>query len=44
VDTVEEATGEKVQMPSSLLAAMKAEKNATLIPADFAALKSHLLR
>ncbi len=43
VDTVEETTGEEVKMPDSLLAAMKAEKNATLIPADFEALKSHLL-
>ncbi|MFP4091502.1 MAG: threonine synthase [Cyclobacteriaceae bacterium] len=44
VDTVESTTGEKVKMPESLLSAMKAEKNATLIPADFEALKAHLLQ
>ena len=43
VDTVEETIGEKVQLPDSLQEAMKAKKNATLLPASFDALKQHLL-
>lgn len=43
IDTVEEATGEKVTLPESLKEAMEAEKNATPIPSDFEVLKSHLL-
>jgi len=44
VDTVEAATNEKVVLPDSLQAAMLAEKNAILIPAEFEALKKHLLK
>lgn len=43
IDTVEETIGEKVKMPDSLQTLMHSEKNATLIPADFKALKTHLL-
>ncbi|WKN32920.1 threonine synthase [Porifericola rhodea] len=44
VDTVEDTIGESVKMPESLQAIMQSEKNATLIPADLEALKSHLLK
>lgn len=44
IDTVEATIGEKVKMPESLSAIMQSEKNATLIPADFQALKDHLLQ
>jgi len=43
IDTVEETIGEKVQLPDSLKAAMEGEKNASLLPASFDALKQHLL-
>jgi threonine synthase len=41
--TVEESIGTQVRLPESLQAAMQTEKNAKPLPADFEALKEHLM-